>query len=124
MIYYVDGFTIGGNPSRIGGGFTVLDQAGNLIERREVRRYFTNNEGELLGIAYAISKAEPADEIRTDSQCAVAWVNNGWSKARPDLGELCAESRRVLERKGLVLRWVRREQNLAGVWNEEHDHDV
>lgn len=118
MIYFVDGFTFQKNPSPIGGGFTVLDQAGNLIERCEVRRYFTNNEGELLGIAYAVSKAEPGDEIRTDSQCAVAWVNNGRSKARPDLGELCAETRRVLENKGLELRWVRREDNLAGQFNE------
>lgn len=120
MIYYVDGFTVGSNPSPRGGGFTVLDQDGNLIERREVRRYFTCNEGELLGIAFAVSKAQPGDEIRTDSQCAVAWVKNGRSKARPDLGELCAETRRVLERKGLELRWVRREQNLAGIFNEEY----
>lgn len=37
---------------------------------------------------------------------------------QPDLNVLCAETRRVLKDKRAGAAWVRREQNLAGVWNE------
>ena len=120
MRYFVDGFTVGSNPSRVGGGFTVVDENNNLIERREVRRYFTNNEGELLGISFAVHLAQPGDEVITDSQCAQAWVRAGRSKARPDLSELCSTTKSVAAEKHLQIRWVRRENNLAGIYNEEH----
>src|SRR5437899_3055116 len=66
MHYYVDGITIGSNSSKVGGGFTVLDEKGNLTERPEIKGYFTNNEGELLGISYAVAKAAPGDTVFTE----------------------------------------------------------
>jgi ribonuclease HI len=122
MIYYTDGFTVGSNPSNIGGGFTITDDRKNLIHHeQEFRRHFTNNDGELLGIEYAATQVcGQGDEIRTDSQIALRWVQVGGSKARPDLDPVCRCAKQAVWEKGLTVRWVRREQNLAGLWNEEH----
>lgn len=122
MIYYVDGFTIGRNPSRQGGGFTVVDENGELIHRQEYRRYFTNNEGELRGVQYACEDAEEGSIVATDSQVAVFWCRNGKSKARPDLNRVCANVKELIALKGLELVWVRRDKNLAGIHNEGVTH--
>ena len=59
MKYYTDGFQIGGNPSRIGGGYTIVDETNTLIERKVIKRFgFTNNEAEILGIAEALRLAK------------------------------------------------------------------
>ena len=120
MVYYVDGFTIKSNPSKIGGGFTVVDEAGKLIHRQEYRRWFTNNEGELQGIYFAAQLAKRGDTIFTDSQIARNWVLRGNSGGRPDLRHVAGQAQFWVSDKRLQLRWVRRDQNLAGVWNEQY----
>ncbi len=119
MVYHVDGFTIKSNPSKIGGGFTVVDEDGQLIHREEYRRYFTNNEGELRAIYYAAEIAGRKDTIITDSRIARLWVIKGDSGGRPDLRHVAGQAQCWVQQKGLQLRWVRRENNLAGLFNEK-----
>lgn len=121
MIYHTDCFVYGGNPSYKGGGFTITDDKGNLIYQQEVlKRGFTNNEGELLGVWYATKLASHGDTIVTDSQNTIAWTKSGNPKARPDLRAIAAEAKTLVFIKSLNIVWRPRELNMAGVWNEEH----
>lgn len=119
MKYFVDGFTIGKNPSDIGGGFTVVDENRKLVYREQINKgNFTNNEGELLGIAFAAALASPGDEIISDSNCAIIWAKAGFAKARPDLSPKCNTAKNFIGFKNLKLEWCPRHLNLAGLYNE------
>ena len=119
MLYCSDGYTIGTNPSHIGGGYTIVDQNNNLIVTRELKRpNFTSNEAEFLGAFYAIQIANLGDTIILDSTVVETWVHKGFSKARPDLNEDIFEASILAMKKNLSVIQKPREQNLAGIYNE------
>lgn len=114
---YTDGFTLGSNPSLRGGGFTICGEDGKLIKTETIQNPgFTNNDGEVRGIIEALRLLEDGGEVVTDSYCAMRWVMNGKSKARPDLFELLQEGQRLLKGKKITL--MGREENWAGQYNE------
>lgn len=119
---HADGFVIGPNPSKIGGGYTLVDGKGNLIHRREIKylEVFTNNDGELRGLVHAIIIAKHYDVVVTDSRTVYWWVMKGRAKARPDLNEICKIGNQAMHLKKVEVRWVPREQNLAGIYNDEY----
>ena len=122
MTYYADCFVYGGNPSDVGGGFTITDEKGKLLWQEEkLQRGFTNNEGELLGVLYACMLASHGDTIVTDSQNTIAWIRSGTPKARPDLTDFATLAKDLVSKKQVTVKWLPREQNLAGIYNEEHD---
>jgi ribonuclease HI len=119
MIYFVDGFVLDKNPSPRGGGFTVVNERGELIVNHTILRPgFTNNDGELLAIGYAAFIAQPGDTIVTDSECAAAWVASGLPKKRRDLATKCQRIKSYVWKKQLTVRWQPRDENLAGHYNE------
>lgn len=121
---YTDGFVHGPNPSKIGGGYTITDQTGRVLIRREMtpaeiqRDTWTNNDGEVRGIIHAIWIAKEGDVIITDSRVAYAWILNAKCKARPDLAALCRLARDKMRSKRVTIKWEGRETNLAGIHNE------
>jgi ribonuclease HI len=121
MTYYFDGFTLYGNPSPKGGGFTVTDVDGMLIKRQEVFKVgMTNNEAELLGCLFSAKLANHGDTLVTDSKNTIAWVRRGIPKARPDLTPEASEAKELIKLKNLTLEFVPREENLAGILNETY----
>lgn len=119
MKYYTDGFNIRSNPSPEGGGYTVVDETGELVHREVIRKsFFTNNEGEILGILHGLQIAKNDDTVSTDSMCCLSWVNKGKSKARPDLNHVLQKCHILMKTKSINLMWERREFNLAGILNE------
>ena len=119
MKYYVDGFTLGNNPSSKGGGYTIVDETKKLIKRETIfKNYFTNNDGEVLGLLDCLRLAENGDIIVTDSYTAMRWVLNGKSKARKDLNPLCLEGKNLLISKNLKILLEPRDTNFAGQFNE------
>lgn len=120
MIYHVDGFVLDKNPSPRGGGFTMFDVTNNqlIVSHTILRPGFTNNDGELLAIAYAARRAQPGDEIVTDAQVMLWWCDAGRCKARPDLSPIAAKCKRWIESKRLKLVWQPRDMNMAGGYNE------
>lgn len=121
MIFHVDGFLYGPNPSDIGGGFTICDETGKVIKRVErLKKNFTNNEAELLAVAEAAIISFVGDTIITDSQNTISWIKNPkGNKARPDLADVCRLTDALIKAKQLKLEWKRRDENLAGLVNEE-----
>lgn len=120
-ILYVDGFTIGSNPSQKGGGFVITDDLGFVLEIKEyVKTNFTNNEAELRGIHRALELASVLDTVYTDSQVSIWWIRKGKCKARPDLSEIANEARTFLEEKNLKLVLVGRDLNKAGIYIENN----
>lgn len=116
---FVDGYTIGRNPSKIGGGFSIFDKQDNLLEEVEVKKYWmTNNEAELLGMTRALELATTNSIIYTDSRNTMAWVKSGRPKARMDLQPIALKARRLIEEKNITVCWVPREMNLAGIYLE------
>ena len=116
--YHTDGFVIGVNGKSEGGGFTVFLNGKHLVTERRNKKLITNNETELLGVVEALKDAEEGDEIITDSMNTLAWIRSGNPKARPDLKTLASEGKKLLHSKKINLYWEKRDNNLAGNYNE------
>ena len=56
MKYYTDGFLNGrGNPCKRGGGYTIADEKGVVVEHEQITSSsLTNNEAEVTGIVRAL----------------------------------------------------------------------
>jgi ribonuclease HI len=130
FFFFVDGFTIGKNPSKVGGGYTITDYYGELVSRAIIQKPgFTNNDGELLGIAEAVKICPQEGIIISDSSVCIGWVlrgktrrrklKNGGGMVREDLLPKIEEAHKILEEKKLQLHWGPREHNLAGIYNEK-----
>jgi ribonuclease HI len=127
MEIHTDGYTILGNPSKFGGGYTViyLDKEGRqVVKGKEYKQPgFTNNEAELRGIHAALYVAGENDMIITDSRLCIKWLNRGYAKARPDLNRIIGRANYLKISKNIKLLWRPREENYAGQYNEMfHSH--
>ena len=120
MKYYTDGFLNGrGNPCPRGGGYTIADEKGKVIEHEQISSSsLTNNEAEVTGIVRVLEICHTLDEISTDSKVCLIWVKAGFSRTRPDLDSLLKICNRLWHEKMVNLHWERREKNLAGFLNE------
>lgn len=120
MRYFIDGYTIRGNPSAVGGGYSIFDEFSVKRAHERIRRpAFTNNEAEILAIKHCLELCMVGDEILTDSMNNVYWCRNGFSKTRHDLNSMLLEIKHLIMRKQVTISWVPREKNVAGWYNEE-----
>lgn len=116
---HADGFCLIKNPSPFGGGFTVTDELGNVLTRQKImKQNFTNNEAELLGVLKACELSEENGTVVTDSMNTIFWVRRGKAKARPDLNDVIAKTKKIAEDKKIKIEWRKRDENLAGIYNE------
>jgi ribonuclease HI len=114
-ILYADCFVIGSNPSNTGGGYIVCDENNNIIDKETIlKRGFTNNEGELLGVLRASELIDSFGTIYTDSKNTIYWSRSGKSKARPDLNHIMARVKKNIQSKNIKLLWIGRDLNKAG----------
>jgi ribonuclease HI len=115
---YCDGYTILSNPSDHGGGWVVV--RGKKEYRYSVTTPgFTNNEAELRGILQAVTLANPKEKIYSDSKIAINWVNKRKAGSRHDLDSLASKARQLMLEKCLLLEFVPREKNKAGILIEQ-----
>lgn len=133
MKYYVDGWTMKCNPSPYGGGYTLANEIGEILEIGfKAEKKFTNNEAELMAIYNALKRARRFDEIITDSNTAMCWVfkNSYWRvpstkpTARPDLENIMKECGRMVIEKMVKITFQPREYNKAGIFNEENPSEL
>ena len=118
-VYHTDGYcSRNGSKSAIG-GFTIFKN-GVLLLTKEIEKVgVTSNECELKALIYAVVDAEEGDKIVTDSNVVVFWTRSGKPKARKDLTRDCTLAKQLIEEKNLDVYWAPREENQAGIYNEE-----
>ena len=116
-----DGFQFHSNPSPVGGGFTLIDGDGNIVERKTILKVgMTCNEAELLGVVRAVELIESEGTVFTDSKVIAHWVRRGRARSRPDLNEVIRKCKEQIEKKKVKIKFVPRNENLAGIYNERH----
>lgn len=109
MEWWVDGSGWNGQCSRI----AVCNEDGYTLVKEYSDRY-TNNEAEYVALMKAMEMAKAGDIIYSDSQLVVNQVNGKWKCHQEHLFPLMIRARKIKEEKGLVIKWVRRGENLAG----------
>jgi len=116
-----DGFQFHANPSPVGGGFTLVDSDGDVIERKTVLKVgMTNNEAELLGVVRAVELIESEGIVFTDSKVIARCVHRGRARSRPDLNEVISKCKEQIKKKKVEIKFVPRKENLAGLYNENY----
>jgi len=118
-VYFSDGYCSSNGASSAHGGFTVFKNGSLLTTQKIEKRGVTNNDCELQGLLHAILDAGTGDEIVVDSMVCIYWTRSGKPKARMDLAPICQELKRLISEKKLDVYWLPREENLAGIYNEE-----
>lgn len=119
--YYTDGFTIRGNPSKVGGGYTIINENNEVLITENIEKVgMTNNEAELLGVWHALHLCNEFDVVSTDSMNTIAWLrtNNLKKVARQNLLDIIKECKEIVASKQVNIIWEGREHNLAGIHNE------
>lgn len=114
---YCDGWCYTSNPSPKGGGFTICNQRGWVLQFGFVKKAkFTNNEAELLALKHALLLSDKDTAVSTDSMNTLNWIKAGFSNARPDLNSLISEVKALAKGRDIIFQ--KREKNKAGWYNE------
>lgn len=79
----------------------------------------TNNENEYRAMILALSKCSSGDEVRADSMLVVCQLSKGWKVKKPHLKHLFEKARSLYKGRGILLTWVPREENKAGIILED-----
>lgn len=99
---YCDGAAEPTNPGPTGHGVVIPGE----VEMSIPCGHGTNQQAELRAVIEAIKRAEPGDQIFTDSQYAIGMLAKGW-KAKANL-ELVTEGRKLyLSKPGIELCWIK-----------------
>lgn len=118
-VYHTDGYCCRNGSPDAYGGFTVFKN-GELLETRRLEKTgVTSNECELAGLLFAAEAAEEGSEIVTDSNVVIFWTRSGKPKARMDLQPWALRVKELVREKKLDVYWAPREENQAGIYNEE-----
>lgn len=113
--FHIDG--AGARPDETGSGFGWI-----RLDREEQRvRWIdglTNNQAEYRGLLSVLRYLSTGSSARiyTDSQLLTEQFNGRWAVNDPDLRALLQKARDLIEDKDLDIqvRWIPREENLAG----------
>jgi hypothetical protein len=107
--YYCDGSGWNGTACR----YMVVDEDDIVIERSELKVRLTNNDMEYLAVKAACDCAEDGSVIFTDSMLVVEQVNGNFRTSAKfiDSRDYIID---MMQKKGLLLRWIGRDNNLAG----------
>jgi ribonuclease HI len=112
---FVDG--AGMRPDGSGSGYAFVNVTTGKQRIKSVHN-LTNNQAEFRGLLYALLNlpAGSEAEIFSDSALVVNQFNGNWAVNDPKLATLLKQAREIIQKNDLsvTLRWLRRDQNLAG----------
>jgi ribonuclease HI len=72
-----------------------------------------------MGMREALYLAAKGDTIRTDSKLVWGQLTQGWKVKQPHLVPLVAECKILLAAKQIIIEWVSRRENNAGILIEK-----
>jgi len=107
-------YTDGSSTADVKSAYCVTNESGMVLEHQESIPPKTNNEEEYRGVIAALRLADIGDEILTDSKLVVEQVHGNWKVNFDHLKLLCNEAQHLMALKNATLKWIPREQNLAG----------
>ena len=99
-------------------GYAIVDEKGRVVVHNEFEKAYTNNEMEYTAVWKAVQLATSDTRIVTDSQLVVNQVNGTWAVNEGKFNRVVEEIRKFIKKKNLVLEWVPRKENLAGIFLE------
>lgn len=104
-------------------GFSIVDSEKNILVRKEypVKNSVTDtcNTAEYLGVINALNIATNGDIVYSDSELVVQQINGNWKVNFYHLKVLCGAARLLLRDKKITLKWIGRDNNLAGLFNDK-----
>lgn len=114
MRYYCDGSTYMNGQKGQDSSMIVLSF------RKIIREYLGNysiNYAELSAIIKAFEICNLGDEVFSDSKICVNWVLRPYRRTKQNeyIKEKILYAQRLLSKKGLSLKYISRESNLAGL---------
>ena len=112
---YIDG--AGQRPDGSGSGYCYVNVTTGKQRIKSVH-HLTGNMAEYRALIYALLNLPAGSEadIFSDSALVVNQFNNCWSVNDVKLATLLHQAREIIQKNDLkvTLRWLRRDQNLAG----------
>ena len=96
----------------------VTDIAGKVLVEEWIGDK-TNNEGELIAITRAATIAPREPRILSDSDLAVKWIGGQYRTKIERLKPLIYDAVSAVTKKNAEVRWIPRENNLAGQYIEQ-----
>jgi ribonuclease HI len=106
---YCDGSGFNGEVSRVAA--IKEDGSHHILTTFDLER--TNNEMEYFAVINGLILAEPGDEVLTDSQLVAYQVSGKYKMKADNLRPLYDCAKGLSRLKGVPVKWIRREQNIA-----------
>ena len=108
--------TDGSSTIGVKSAYCVTDETGKVlsVEESYAPDDKTNNEEEYRGVIKALSFCNPGDVVCSDSLLVVNQINGRYKVKVEHLKPLCQRAKELLKEKGVIVTWIRREENLAG----------
>jgi ribonuclease HI len=112
MIFYTDGSSTIGIKS----AHCVTNDKGTVLAIEEITGddVRTNNEEEYYGVITALELCSEGDAVLTDSLLVVNQVKGFYKVKKQHLKPLCDKVKELLILKSASLKWISREENIAG----------
>jgi len=109
--YYTDG----SSTIVVKSAYIVTDEKGTLLEfGQTMAPCFTSNEEEYRGVIAALNLCKEGDEVLTDSQLVVNQINGLFKVKAKHLLAYRNEAKELADKKQVLIRWISRDENLAG----------
>lgn len=116
MKYYTDGSGTNGKTS----SYCVLSENGDVVKHITIPGNSTNNEMEYRAMIEALKICKDGDIIFSDSQLIIYQLTGVYKIKEPRLRILAAEAFEIMKNKDVKIGWIRRENNLAGIFLESN----
>jgi len=106
---WIDGSGWNGRVSK----YCIVFNDGRII-KRELEEERTNNEMEYMALLKALELCEEESIIYSDSRLVVEQVAGRWKIRKEHLLRYALKARNLIREKRVELKWIPREENLAG----------
>lgn len=106
-------FTDGSGWNRKVSKIMITFDNGEFIEKEFTDR-LTSVEVEYIAVIEALKLSKPGDIIYNDNKVVVKQIQDLWACRQKHLFKYYIQGKKLFKEKGVKLKWIPREKNLAG----------